>query len=227
MSDSPVVIDGYTVMDASDARELAAVALDGGLGALPTDGGPFEGIRRAWQAIEGTVFARPFAEQMAEGLNDSSRRGAALFFFGCAPKAPGGDTLMELARAGRSGEVTLQPAEINSALNALGQRVMAGDDAARGFLRQAALGPASPEPYIAALSYADPDWVIEHAVQIVEGHPEVGLPLIYNLQEAGRDPVPTGIAIAPIVKGSAAFRKNLPRFIDDHEPIRRAMKKRD
>jgi len=222
---TPLEIDGVAISSAAGVQELASRALEGALGALPTDGGPFDGIIRVWAALEATPWAEVFSQEMASGLANSRQREAALFFFGIAPRAPGGEALLALVESARAGTDALAPGELQKALEALGGRMIAGDSAALSFGRGDALGAGGPEAYIAALTCADPDWVIAHAEAIVERHPEAGLAILFNLQEAGYDPVPTGIAIAPHARRSSTFKKNLARFIDDAAPIRQAMRR--
>jgi hypothetical protein len=226
MTTSPVEVDGWTVSSDAEARELAARALRGELGALPTDAGRFDGIKRAWKTLQNTPWADAFARAMADGLTDPDRRDAAIFFFGKAPDAAGGEHLLDLVKAARASSVALDAETLSNALNAVGRRMMAGDGDALAFGRADATQPGGPEPYIAALTRADPDWVMAHAEAIVEQHPDAALPILVNLQDSGHDPVPTGVAIARHAKRSASFKKYLPQFIDDAAPIQQAMRKR-
>jgi hypothetical protein len=208
MTTSPVEVDGWTVSSDAEARELAARALRGELGALPTDAGRFDGIKRAWKTLQNTPWADAFARAMADGLTDPDRRDAAIFFFGKAPDAAGGEHLLDLVKAARASSVALDAETLSNALNAVGRRMMAGDGDALAFGR------------------ADADWVMAHAEAIVEQHPDAALPILVNLQDSGHDPVPTGVAIARHAKRSASFKKYLPQFIDDAAPIQQAMRKR-
>ena len=93
-----MTIDGRVVGSVDDARARAAAGMAGHLGAMPGDSGPFDGLTRAWEAIEGSPWADAFAEAMAAGLDVPETTEAAIHFFTQAPGAPHGDRL--LARSG-------------------------------------------------------------------------------------------------------------------------------
>lgn len=224
MVSTPLTVDGRVVASEDDARALAAAALAGHLGAMPGDSGPFDGVTRAWQAIDGSPWADAFAEAMAAGLNVSETAEAAVHFFTIAPGAPYGDRLLARLGAARSGAEPLDAERLSGALHALGRRAMGGDTAALAFAQRDASSGQDPEPYIAALTRADPDWVTAHAEAIVKVHPQVALPILFNLQSIGVDPTPLGVAIAPHAKRAPSFGKMLARFIDNPGPIKRAMR---
>ena len=159
MASTPLTIDGRVVGSDDEARALAQAALAGHLGATPFDSGPYDANTRAWQAIEGSPWADAFAAAMADGLGASETVEGAIHFFAQAPGAPHGDRLLARIVAARSGAEPMSAERLSDALHALGRRAMAGDAAALAFAQKDATSGADPEPYIAALTRADPDWI--------------------------------------------------------------------
>ena len=101
----PLQVDGWNVASDDDARALAERGLTGGLGALPSDAGPHDGLMRAWEAVRQTPFADAFARAVVAGLSDAKKRDAALFFLAKVPDAPGADALLQLVQSARAGQV--------------------------------------------------------------------------------------------------------------------------
>ena len=80
-----------------------------------------------------------------------------------------------------------------------------------------------PEPYIAALTRADSAWVMQRTPQLAKTHPNVALPILFNLQSVGIDPTALGVAIAQDATRDPSFADRLDSYIKNSEPIRKAM----
>ena len=161
---------------------------------------------------------------MADALNDSVtvKVEASIFFFRVAPDSPKGDALISFIQAARSGESAVDAAIVNKAMSALGPRI-SGDPQAVKFCQDDIEAGGNPVSYIAALTKKASDWVSAHALQIVKAHPECGLPILFNLQNAGVDPTPVGVAIAREASRDPSFSQMLGRYIDNPGPIQQAM----
>jgi hypothetical protein len=228
---TPLEFDGITFDDATDFTDLARKAVLWKLGgSLPSDDDAMCWVERAYKAIEGTPWHDRFAEGMAACLADSDRivRSQALSFFSQFPEARGGERIVELALGDRAGfagvpGLTEQGGDLEwKLLHAVSARIAIGDTRAIELGKKEALAGRA-EPIIASLTGADPQWVIEHAEQIVKSRPATGITILFNLERAGYNIADLGVRIANDIVRDPNFNDHFYRFIDDRQTKERIL----
>ena len=223
MSTTPINFEGRTIQSVEEARQLAVAALAGHLSGRPTDHSPYQAMIRAYRALEGTTWAQHFVDVMVDALQDLSQVSAAVHFFTEVADTQQGGALIERVRLARSGSHPLDNQDLYQALHAVGRRMRGGDQDAIMFGRMDIDQGQDPEPYIAALTQADSAWVMQRTPQLVKTHPNVALPILFNLQSVGIDPTALGVAIAQDAKHDPSFIDRLDSYIKNSDPIRKAM----
>ncbi|MBN2494715.1 MAG: hypothetical protein JXR96_09015 [Deltaproteobacteria bacterium] len=230
-----VVVDTFDLTADTDFAALVRQVLLGRAGgSLPTDLDPADWLFRAYAELEGSPYRDRLAEGVSACLTDEEPRvrSGALTFFERHPEARGAERIVELAEGPRAlfdGTASGTAALEDKLMRCVGARILAGDARAREIGRREALEPGRPVQLIAALTQADPDWIVEHAETIVDKTPATGLSILFNLQSIGRDVLEVGKRIARLAKRDRSFKRDLDRFIDDpgvREEIRAAMRER-
>jgi hypothetical protein len=109
-------------------------------------------------------------------------------------------------------------------LRVLGGRARLGFARAVELAKVEALRPGNVNGVIAGLSVPEPDWIIEHAEEIVRATPSVLGTLLFRVQHVGRDVVAVGerLARAGLVP-AAEFRAAVEQKVRDAESRRRIL----
>jgi len=223
--------DGVTFDVATDFTALARKALLWQLGgSLPTDLDPLDWVERAYESLEGTPFRDRFSIGVADCLSDTDAfvRYQALLFFAQFPFDAGAERILDLAAGDRAGFRGV-PRPSGSAdlewslLNAVASRIAKNDPRAIAIGKKEALSQGQSEALMAALTIAVPEWVVEHAEDIVRLRPQAGFPMLYNLDGKRFDVAAFGIRIARYAALDPGFREYVERLIDDVEIKRRIL----
>jgi hypothetical protein len=229
---APVRVDTVTFDEATDFDGFVHGVLDGGggIGSFRDDNAPLDGIVRIYEALRSTLYADRLTRGVAACLTAARPevRSQALVFFQSRPRVAGGDRIDELVAGGRAQFAgvadPLHPGvDLEWQLLAvLGVRVSCGSARSLELARGEALVPGRAQPFIGALTSTAPDWVIEHAEDIVRATPEAGLTILVglqeqrgNLREQRGDLRELGRRIAPLCRGDASFETDVSRYVDD------------
>jgi hypothetical protein len=222
---APVQVENVAFDDATDFDAFVHDVLrgGGGVGSRPSDNAPLDWIFRAYDQLRST----PYGDRLSRGVaacleaNEPDVQTQALVFFQSQPSAAGGERIDDLvagdrARFAKVADPMHPDVDLEwQLLVALGARLRAGDPRSLELARTEALAPGKAHPFIAALTAAAPDWVIEHAEDIVRGTPAAGIPILVKLQAQKRDLTAIGRRIAPLCRGDAQFESYVARLIDE------------
>ena len=222
---APVRVDHVTFGDATDFDTFVHEVLcgGGGVGASRGDRAPLDWIFRAYEQLRNT----PYADRLSRGVAaclaaaEPEVRAQALVFFQSQPRAAGSERIDDLVAADRGGFVgvadPLHPGvDLEwQLLAALGARLAGGSARSLSLARGEAVSPGKAQPFIGALASVDPDWVNDHAEEIVRATPAAGITILIKLQGQGRDLAQLGRRIAPLCHEDARFESYVTRFIDD------------
>jgi hypothetical protein len=221
---APVHVDNVTLDDTTDFDAFVHDVLrgGGGVGSSRSDNAPLDWIFRAYEQLRDT----PYADRMSRGVaacldaSDPDVQTQALVFFQSQPRAVGGERIDDLVagdRARFAGVADPMHPSVDlewQLLVALGARLRGGGARTLGLARTEALKPGKAHPFIGALTAAAPDWVVEHAEDIVRGTPAAGIPILVKLQALKRDLAAVGRRIAPLCHGDPQFESYVTRLID-------------
>ena len=230
--EEPVDFDGVTFAADTDYAALARRALRWELGgSLPYDNDALDWVYRALRALAGTSHATKLIEAITGAVTDDERmvRVRALSFIEGHPKAWGAERVVEVAAGDRRGFKGVPGWTESGAdlewllLRAVASRIDIGDERAIELAKNEALNPGQPHAVMAALTGADPQWVIDHAEEIVRKTPATGVTMLRNLEQAGYDIADLGVRVARDMAGDPDFRDHLERFVDSAEAKRRIL----
>lgn len=220
-----VKVDNITFDDATDFDRFVHDVLigEGGVSSNRGDSAPLDWIFRAYEQLGSSPFASRLSKGVAACLKASEPevRAQALVFFQSQPRAAGAERIDELVATDRSGFAGV-PDPLHPGvdlewqlLTALGNRLAAGLPKSVALGRSEALVPGKAPPFIGALTAVSPDWVIDHAEDIVRASPTAGISILIKLQGQGHDLAKLGRRIAPLCRSDARFESYVNRFIDD------------
>ncbi len=222
---APVRVDNLTFDDATDFGSFVHDVLrgGGGVGSMRSDNAPLDWIFRAYEQLRNTPYADRLSRGVAACLEapEPDVQTQALVFFQSQPGAAGGERIDELvagdrARFAKVADPMHPDVDLEwQLLVALGARLRGGDPRSLELARTEALLPGKAHPFIAALTAAAPDWVIDHAEDIVRGTPAAGIPILVSLQRQRRNLAAVGRRIAPLCHGDAKFESHVQQVIDD------------
>jgi hypothetical protein len=221
---TPVRVDTVTFVDGFDYQGFARSLLSGSgvVGSLPSDQGPLDWLARALPLLSGTPHEARLTSAIGTLLTDGDPdvRAEASRFFGQFPAAAGADHLIDAANNHRglfSGVTNTDGEDLDRLLlRAIGARTLAGDLRAIDVARREALSGTGGS-LIAALTKADPDWVTDHATEIVQHDPNAAVTILMNLERIGRPITDVGEKIAPLAAALPSFKRDLDRYIDDQK----------
>lgn len=221
----PVQIDSITFDEALDFNAFVQDVLAGksGVPALPDDPMPVAWLDRTYPRLAGTAYADKLSGAVADCLSDAdpSVRLQALMFFEHNPTASGGDRVIAFARNQQGHFQGVPNPEHPSVdlgwqlLTTLGSLVRKNVGDSKQVARLIVLQPGRAAPVIGSLSKVDPDWVAEHAEDIVRTTPGAASAMLINLELAGGDVADVGVRIAPLVAHDGKLRENLKQLDDD------------
>jgi len=230
--EEPVDYDGVTFAADTDYAALARRALLWELGgSLPYDDDALDWVYRALRALAGTSHATKLIAAITAAVTDEARmvRVRALSFIESYPRSWGAEYVVDVAAGDRKG-FTGVPGWAESGddlegllLRAVASRINIGDERAIALAKKEALNPGQPQPLMAALTSADPQWVIDHAQEIARRTPATGVTMLHNLEQAGYDIAGLGVRIARDMASDPDFRDRLDRFVDNVEAKRRIL----
>jgi hypothetical protein len=222
---APVVVDNVAFDDATDFDRFVYDVLrgQGGVGSSRADNAPLDWVFRAYEQVRNTPYADRLSRGVAACLTaaEPEVRTQALVFFQSQPRAAGGDRIEELLAGDRAGFAgvadPLHPGvDLEwQLLTALGARLATGNARSVNLARSEAVSPGKAQPFIGALTAVAPDWVIDHAEEIVRGTPAAGITILIKLQGQVRDLAKIGRRVAPLCQGDPRFESYVSRFIDD------------
>jgi hypothetical protein len=222
---TPVRVDNVTFDDTTEFNAFVHDVLrgGGGVGSNRGDSAPLDWIFRAYEQVRNTPYADRLSRGVAACLEapEPDVQTQALVFFQSQPGAAGGERIDELVAGDRARFAGIADPMHPSVdlewqlLVALGGRLRTGGARSLELARKEAVSPGKAHPFIAALTAAAPDWVIEHAEDIVRGTPAAGIPILVKLQAQHRDLAAIGRRIAPLCHGDPQFESYVTRLIDD------------
>lgn len=190
------------------------------------DLGPEAGIRRLFEAARGTKLEIPLVNAVMKILvdPDPDLRTGAIRIMKQYPDRFDPRSVIEILDAHHDLFEGVKPTKGDDPDLAWGiLRAIAGhptqDPAVLGPLRRAALDPEKGTMILGGLSIDDPDWVVEHAAQLVSGDSTRAAAILINLdQPADRD------RFVKVAGSSVAARPALMSAVEKHikDPIERA-----
>lgn len=217
-------VDTVELTDRTDFAALTRDVLLGRVGgSRPGDRAPVDWMFRAYTELTGSAYADRLAHGVSVCLTaaEPEVRAQALVFYQVHPDAAGAGRVPDLV-AGDRAPFRGVPDPYHPGtdlewqlLTALAARIGTGDDRAVALARAEALVPGRAAPLIAELADVAPDWVIEHAEEIVRGTPTAGATILIRLQGTGRDLFPLARRIAPLCRGDERLELDITRFVDD------------
>jgi predicted DNA-binding WGR domain protein len=218
-----------------ERTDFAAIAHDnlhggGGLGGLPADCSPLDAVVRFYDDLRGTPHADRLSEGISACMTDPNPyvRFQALIFFENHPEAAGAARVEEIVTGDRSlfDGVMEQGYDLGFSLRrALGARARIGITHAVDLAKIEILRPGMASGVIAGLSVHEPDWMIQHAEEIVRATPTVLGTLLYRVHAVGRDVGEVGerLARANLVP-AAEFRVAVGKSVRDAECSQRIIR---
>jgi hypothetical protein len=219
-----VDLGGVLLTPDTDVRALVLAQLEGhgpGRGS-PTDYDPVDWLTRIEPKLHGTPFHGSLGGAVAEGLThrDAIVRARAIHFFRHVHVTmPGAERVANAWRERRplfaNIEDPLHPGETleQALLCVVGARLPRELETAR----EAALEPGLGGSVVGGLIGSDTEWVLDHAVKIVERSPDAGLIILIGLQQMRRELLPLGVILAPLAARDRNFFDYLERWVNDAE----------
>jgi hypothetical protein len=222
---APVRVDSVTFDDTTDFDAFVHDVLrgGGGVGSARGDSAPLDWIFRAYEQLRGTPYADRLSRGVAACLDaaEPDVQTQALVFFQSQPAAAGGERIDDMVagdRARFAGVADPMHSSVDlewQLLVTLGARLRSGGARTLDLARTEALRPGKAHPFIGALTAVAPEWVVDHAEDIVRGTPAAGIPILVKLQGLKRDLAAVGRRIAPLCHGDPQFESYVNRLIDD------------